>query len=81
MNNKKILWLRLGASKTRRLCPSEAKPAGFQASLSSTFGRGTMPAQPSNGLLNTQPEPIYAAPFGMLSDEEFKIKNFISSCG
>jgi len=50
--------LRLGVSKTRRLCPGEAKPARFQASLSSTFGRGTMPAQPSNDFLNTQPAPI-----------------------
>jgi hypothetical protein len=45
----------LGGSKTRKLCPSEAKLARFQASLSSPFGRGTMPAQPSNGLLTTQP--------------------------
>jgi len=49
--------LRLDASKTRRFCPSEAKAARFQASLSSPFGRGTMPAQPSNGFLSTQPEP------------------------
>jgi len=34
-------------AKTRRFCPSEPKTARFQASLSSPFGRGTMPAQPS----------------------------------
>jgi len=55
MMNKK-LGIRLGVSKTRRLCPSEAKPARFQASLSSPFGRGTMPAQPSNGFISTQPD-------------------------
>jgi hypothetical protein len=49
----------LGISKTRRLCPSRAKPARFQASLSSPFGRGIMPAQPSNGFLNTQPNPFH----------------------
>jgi len=31
-----------------------AEPARFKASLSSPFGRGTVPAQPSNGFLNTQ---------------------------
>jgi hypothetical protein len=50
-------WLRLSGSKARRFCPSEAKAARFQASLSSPFGRGTMPAQPSNGFLTTQPVP------------------------
>jgi len=109
-------WLRLGVSKTRRLCPSDysegeqlrfppsdgrldsieapclpfsglrpategthplgspnrfvashksAKPARFQASLSSTFGRGTMPAQPSNGFLDTLPEPFDVKGSGM----------------
>jgi hypothetical protein len=56
-----IIELRLGSSKTRRLCPSEAKPARFLASLSSPFGRGTMPAQPSNGFFTTQPELYYSA--------------------
>jgi len=50
------LKTRQGASKTRRLCPSEAKPARFQASFSSPFGRGTMPAQPSNGFLGILPD-------------------------
>jgi hypothetical protein len=49
---KSHLGIRLGVSKTRGLCPSEAKTARFQASLSSPFWRGTMPAQPSNGFLN-----------------------------
>jgi hypothetical protein len=57
MLRKPFEWLWLSGSKTRRLCPSEAKPARFQASLSSPFGRGTMPAQPSNGFLTTQPPP------------------------
>jgi hypothetical protein len=61
-----MLWIRLGASKTRRLCPSEAKPARFQASLSSPFGRGTMPAQPSNGFLNSQPDPFHVKELRML---------------
>ena len=65
-------WLRLGVSKTRRLCPSEAKPARFQASLSSPFGRGTMPAQPSNGFLNTQPEPFYLTELEMLCTSFWK---------
>jgi hypothetical protein len=39
-------------SKTRRFCPSEAKAARFQASLSSPCRRGTMPAQPSNGFFS-----------------------------
>jgi hypothetical protein len=58
-DGKPCLWIRLGVSKTRRFCPSEAKAARFQASLSSPFGRGTMPAQPSNGFLNTQPDPMH----------------------
>ncbi|MBL7084295.1 MAG: hypothetical protein ISS41_11800 [Candidatus Aminicenantes bacterium] len=41
--------LRSAGSKTRNFCPSEAKAARFQASLSSPSRRGTMPAQPSNG--------------------------------
>ena len=41
--------LRLLDSKTRIFCPSEAKNARFQASLSSPVWRGTVPAQPSNG--------------------------------
>jgi hypothetical protein len=80
---KAMLWLRLGVSKTRRLCPSEAKPARFQASLSSPFGRGTMPAQPSNGFLNTQPEPIHSTNLWMLSKKVVKILspiNYNKSC-
>jgi hypothetical protein len=57
MLRKPFERLRLSGSKTRRFCPSEAKAARFQASLSSTFGRGTVPAQPSNGFLSTQPSP------------------------
>jgi hypothetical protein len=38
-----------------------------QASLSSTFGRGTMPAQPSNGFLCTQPGPIHITKLQMLA--------------
>jgi hypothetical protein len=61
---KRAIWeVRLGTSKTRRLCPSEAKPARFQASLSSPFRRDCFvasllatPAQPSNGFLSTQPD-------------------------
>jgi len=41
--------LRPSDSKTRNFCPSEAKDARFQASLSSPSRRVTMPAQPSNG--------------------------------
>ncbi|MGB2764294.1 MAG: hypothetical protein WBC20_07760 [Candidatus Aminicenantaceae bacterium] len=41
--------LRSAGSKTRSFCPSEAKAARFQASLSSPSRRGTMPALPSNG--------------------------------
>jgi len=42
--------LRLMDSKTRNFCPSDAKAARFQASLSSwVLPRGTVPAQPSNG--------------------------------
>jgi hypothetical protein len=44
--------LRLLDSKTRLFCPSEANEARFQASLSSRFWRGTMPAPPSNGFFN-----------------------------
>jgi hypothetical protein len=47
--------LRLLDSKTRIFCPSEAKNARFQASLSSPFGRGTVPAQPSNGFFIHKP--------------------------
>jgi hypothetical protein len=47
--------LRLAGSKTRNFCPSEAKVARFQASLSSPFGRGTVPAQPSNGFFTRCP--------------------------
>ncbi len=47
MLRKPFERLRLSGSKTRRFCPSESKAARFQASLSSPFGRGTMPAQPS----------------------------------
>jgi len=38
--------IRLGDSKTRGICPSESNPARIQASLSSPFWRGTVPAQP-----------------------------------
>jgi hypothetical protein len=41
-------------SKTRIFCPSEAKNARFQASLSSPVWRGTMPAQPSNGFFHPE---------------------------
>jgi len=41
-----IRELRLSGSKTRSSCSSEARAARFQASLSSTFGRGTMPTKP-----------------------------------
>jgi len=41
--------------KTHNFCPSEAKAARFQASLSSPPRRGTMPAQPSNGFLTQWP--------------------------
>jgi len=41
--------------KTHNFCPSEAKAARFQASLSSPLRRGTMPAQPSNGFLTHWP--------------------------
>jgi hypothetical protein len=54
---KPFEWLMQGVSKARRFFPCEEKAARFQASLSSTFGRGAMPAQPSNGLLNTLPSP------------------------
>jgi len=37
--------------KTHNFCPSEAKAAWFQASLSSPLRRGTIPAHPSNGFL------------------------------
>jgi hypothetical protein len=50
--------LRPAGSKTRNFCPSEAKVARFQASLSSPFGRGTMPAQPSNGFFTCWPSQI-----------------------
>jgi len=43
------------SSKTHNFCPSEAKDARFQASLSSPTRRGTMPAQPSNGFLTQWP--------------------------
>jgi hypothetical protein len=49
------MMLRPAGSKTRNFCPSEAKVARFQASLSSPFGRGTMPAQPSNGFFTRWP--------------------------
>jgi putative sterol carrier protein len=42
------------------------RTAWCQASLSSPFGRGTMPAQPSNGFLNTQPDPLYITDLQML---------------
>ena len=48
--------LRSVSSKTRSFCPSETKAARFQAPLSSPFGRGTMPAQPSNGFFTIHPE-------------------------
>jgi hypothetical protein len=48
-----MLWLL--DSKTRIFCPSEAKNARFQASLSSPVWRGTMPAQPSNGFFIHKP--------------------------
>ena len=43
------------SSKTHNFCPSEAKDARFQASLSSLLRRGTMPAQPSNGFFTHWP--------------------------
>ncbi len=46
MARKPFEWLRQGGEKARRFCPGEAKAARFKASLSSPFGRGTMPAQP-----------------------------------
>ena len=36
-------------------------------SLSSPLGRGTMPAQPSNGFLNTQPDPLHITDLRMLA--------------
>jgi len=55
--------LGLAGSKTRGLCPSEAKLARFQASLSSPYLRDCFvasllatPAQPSNGFLTSQPK-------------------------
>ena len=40
--------------KTRIFYPSEVKDARFQASLSSPFWRGTLPAQPSNGFFHPE---------------------------
>jgi len=50
---KRKLWP--VSSKTHNFCPSEAKAARFQASLSSPLRRGTMPARPSNGFLTHWP--------------------------
>jgi len=38
--------------------PIFLSPFFLKASLSSPLWRGTMPAQPSNGFLNTHPDPI-----------------------
>jgi hypothetical protein len=73
--------LRLSVTKTRRFCPSEAKAARFQASLSSPFGRGTMPAQPSNGFLNTQPGQIYIRDLGMRLLSNFHLDFFKEELG
>jgi hypothetical protein len=55
--------LRLLDSKTRIFCPSEAKNARFQASLSSPAWRGTMPVQPSNGFFTHKPSQIMSTDF------------------
>jgi len=49
-----------------------AKAARFQASLSSPYGRGTMPAQPSNGFLTTQPDLTYVLELEMLLERRKK---------
>jgi hypothetical protein len=57
-NRKKALRqekLRSSGSKVRRFCPSEAKADRFKASLSSTFGRGTMPRSAFHTAFSTTP--------------------------
>jgi len=56
---EKHVMAQAGCLENTPLLPQRVKSGSVSGfALLSPFGRGAMPAQPSNGFLDTQPEPI-----------------------